>query len=101
MTEGGSLDSYRFYECEITLTEGLFWYQFRYTSDYGDFNVVKSEHSLGIVSAEKGEWWQLTVYRRDFKTPDWLDGGIIYQIFPDRFYSSGEKKDGVPDDRFL
>ena len=101
MTEGGSLDSYRFYECEITLTEGLFWYQFRYTSDYGDFNVVKSDHSLGVVSAQKGEWWQLTVFQRDYKTPDWLDGGIIYQIFPDRFYSSGEKKDGVPDDRFL
>ena len=100
MTEGDWLDGYRFYECEITLSEGLYWYQFRYSSDYGDFCVVKSGHSLGIV-ADRGEWWQLTVYERNYTTPDWLDGGIIYQIFPDRFRNSGMPKSGVPDDRFI
>ena len=34
--------------------------------------------------------YQLTVYSADFKTPDWFKGGIMYQIFPDRFYKSGE-----------
>ena len=100
MTEGDWLDGYRFYECEITLSEGLYWYQFRYSSDHGDFCVVKSGSSLGIV-ADKGEWWQLTVYERSYTTPDWLDGGIIYQIFPDRFCNSGAPKSGVPDDRFI
>lgn len=96
-----TLDSYRFYECEITPSEGLYWYGFYYTSDYGVFNVVKSEHSMGIVSKDEGGLWQLTVYSRDFKTPEWLKGGIIYQIFPDRFYRSGKKKANVPDDRFI
>ena len=32
--------------------------------------------------------YQLTVYDKNFKTPDWIKGGIIYQIFPDRFYQS-------------
>ncbi len=100
MTAGGELDGYRFYECEITLSEGLYWYQFRYTSDYGEFRVVKHEHSLGIVAGE-GDWWQLTVYNRDYSTPDWLDGGIIYQIFPDRFYNSRTPKSNVPEDRFM
>jgi glycosidase len=45
--------------------------------------------------------WQLTVYDKDYTTPDWLDGGIIYQIFPDRFYNSGKEKIGVPQDRFI
>ncbi len=34
--------------------------------------------------------WQLTVYRKGFRTPDWLKGGVLYQIFPDRFRRFGE-----------
>ena len=94
------LEDYRFYECEINLTEGLYWYSFRYTSDYGEFFVNKTETSLGIVSGE-GDSWQQTVYSKGFKTPDWLAGGIIYQIFPDRFYNSGTSKANVPEDRFI
>lgn len=94
------LDDYRFYECDITFTEGLYWYGFRYTSDYGEFLVSKTETSLGIVSKEV-KMWQQTVYAKDYKTPDWLGGGIIYQIFPDRFYNSGTEKTNVPDDRFI
>ncbi|MBR4123306.1 MAG: glycoside hydrolase family 13 protein, partial [Clostridia bacterium] len=94
------LEDYRFYECDINLTEGLYWYSFRYTSDYGEFFVTKTETSLGIVSNE-GACWQQTVFSKDFKTPDWLAGGIIYQIFPDRFYNSGIKKQNVPADRYI
>ncbi len=99
MEPGDWLDGYRFYACDVTLTEGLYWYCFRYTSDYGEFAVTRSDHSLGVVSGEGGNW-QLTVYERGFTTPDWLDGGIIYQIFPDRFYASGQKKKNLPPDRF-
>ncbi len=94
------LEDYRFYECEINLTEGLYWYNFRYTSDHGEFFVTKTETSLGIVSREGG-LWQQTVYSKDYETPDWLDGGIIYQIFPDRFFASGRKKENVPEDRYI
>lgn len=101
MTASDMLDDYRFYECDIVPAEGLYWYDFRYTSDYGEFFIVKSEHGLGIVSRECGKRFQLTVYRPDFSTPDWLKGGIIYQIFPDRFYNSGKTKNNVPNDRFI
>ena len=92
---------YQFFDCNITTAEGLYWYDFRYTSAHGEFFVVKSENSLGIVSQTQGERFQLTVYDKDFTTPDWLKGGIIYQIFPDRFYNSGALKENVPDDRFV
>ncbi len=95
-----ALEDYRFYECEISLGEGIYWYSFKYTTDIGEFFVTKDEHSLGIVSP-KGSAWQITVYKKDYTTPDWLDGGIIYQIFPDRFYNSGSKKKNVPKDRYL
>ena len=101
MLAGKWLEDYLFYECEITLDEGLYWYDFRYTSAHGQFFVVKSGESLGIVSDAPQEKWQQTVYDSDFVTPDWLKGGIIYQIFPDRFYNSGVKKENVPDDRFI
>lgn len=29
--------------------------------------------------------FQITVYNRDFKTPEFLKGAMMYQIFPDRF----------------
>ena len=93
------LEDYRFYDCELTLNEGLYWYKFRYTSDYGEFFVTKI-NSVGVVSKE-GLPWQLTVYNKIFTTPDWIKGGIIYQIFPDRFYASKAKKSNVPVDRFL
>lgn len=100
MQRDGELDGYDFYFCDLTPCEGLYWFTFRYTSDYGEFHVTRTEHSLGIVSDE-GEPWQLTVFTRDFKTPEWLNGGIIYQIFPDRFCNSGTEKANVPEDRFL
>ena len=100
MTEGETLEDYRFYDCGIMLAEGLYWYSFRYTSPHGEFHITKGEHSLGTISNGTGSW-QITVYDRSFKTPDWLDGGIIYQIFPDRFFASGEPKENIPPDRFL
>ncbi len=100
LTASDWLEGYRFYEGEITLDEGLYWYHFRYTSDFGEFFVSKSETSLGVVSYSVSDWQQ-TVYLKDYKTPDWLDGGIIYQIFPDRFYFSGENKKNIPEDRYI
>lgn len=101
MTAAEWLCDYQFYDCEITTAEGLYWYDFRYTSAHGEFFVVKSENSLGIVSQCQGDRFQLTVYDNEFATPDWLKGGLIYQIFPDRFYNSGKEKSGVPTDRFV
>lgn len=101
MNRGEWLDNYQFFCCDLSLQEGLYWYDFKYTSDHGDFFVVKSEKGLGTVARERGERFQLTVFSADFKTPDWLKGGVIYQIFPDRFFASGAHKQNIPDDRFI
>lgn len=101
MTCAEWLGDYQFFDCEITMAQGLYWYDFRYTSAHGNFCVVKAEHGLGVVSQEVGECFQLTVYESDFSSPDWLKGGLIYQIFPDRFYNSGKEKLNVPNDRFI
>ncbi len=100
LNAGEWLGDYRYYNGELTLSEGLYWYCFRYTSVYGEFQVTRTGESLGCVTDE-GECWQQTVYSADFETPDWLSGGIIYQIFPDRFYNSGSVKGDIPEDRYI
>lgn len=75
------------WECSLFLDEpGLYFYHF--------------EDSHGShLAPEKGDW-QLTVYDPVFSAPDWCAGGVMYQIFPDRFSASGHPKQGVPEDRF-
>ena len=84
-------------------TEGLYWYHFDYISSYGRSSILQTEGGIGdfVGAPTARKDWQLTVTERDFTTPDWLKGGIIYQIFPDRFYNSGAKKENVPEDRIL
>ena len=45
-----TIDDYRFYDCEITLTVGLYFYSFFYDSAYGRMYVTNTEGSLGTVS---------------------------------------------------
>ena len=63
--------------------QGLYWYYFEYSVPYSGGEIRKEENKAAIT--EEGEKWQITVYQKDFTTPEWMKGGIIYQIFPDRF----------------
>lgn len=78
----------------------LYKYHFEYDTSWGTSRIYHTGNGLAAIKGD-GEDWQLTVYDKDFHTPEWLRGGIIYQIFPDRFASSGTKKQNVPSDRVL
>ncbi len=80
--------------------QGLYWYHFAVAQKDGGNLITKFDNSTGRISPD-GEFFQLTVYSKDFKTPDWIKGSVIYQIFPDRFCNSGKEKRGVPKDRIL
>ena len=79
---------------------GLYFYHFNYETPFGTNHIYLRSAGLGHF-ASQGKEWQQTVYSPDYKTPDWVKGGIMYQIFPDRFYFSGEKKKNVPSDRVI
>jgi len=79
---------------------GIYFYHFEYDTPWGRHSIRHNGNSCGTLSMGKNDW-QLSVYAEDFSTPDWLKGGIIYQIFPDRFYFSGKRKNNVPFDRVL
>ncbi|MBQ2846657.1 MAG: glycoside hydrolase family 13 protein [Clostridia bacterium] len=80
--------------------KGLYWYHFAVAQKDGGNVITRFDNSTGRLSAD-GERFQLTVYSKDFETPDWIKGSVIYQIFPDRFCNSGKEKRGVPKDRIL
>ena len=78
---------------------GLYMYYFECDTPWGRSSITDYGGGTGFFSSD-GKEFQLTVYEQDFHTPDWLKGGIIYQIFPDRFAFSGEEKE-LPKDRIL
>lgn len=94
-------DSEEWWKVTFTPDEsGLYGYRFEYDTPWGTSRIYNSGDGIGKIR-DNGDMWQLTVYDKDFETPDWLKGGIIYQIFPDRFAFSGEEKANVPTDRVM
>lgn len=84
---------------EHTFTEkGLYYYHFEYDTPFGRGKIFLHSSGSGYFS-DSGHEWQQTVYSPHFETPGGFPGGVMYQIFPDRFFSSGEKKQDVPTDR--
>ena len=78
----------------------LYFYWFELESPSSARAVGKTWAGKGELTANPAAW-QLTVYEKDFRTPDWLAGGIMYQIFPDSFCRSGQPHENVPDDRIM
>lgn len=78
----------------------IYFYHFEYDTPWGRSVIRHNGDCLGTLSMGKNDW-QLSVYAKDFSTPDWLKGGVFYQIFPDRFYNSGQKKKNIPEGRKL
>lgn len=64
---------------------GLYFYHFILDTEWGE----------EVRYAQDGPW-QLTVFSSSYKTPDTYKGGIVYQIFVDRF-NKGKDKDAVFD----
>lgn len=81
-------------------TPGLYYYHFELETPWGKSFIRNVGHGIGDFAPDAPDFQQ-TVYDKNFKTPEWLKGGIIYQIFPDRFFASGEKKTGVRETRVM
>lgn len=94
-------ENHEWWECHFTpKAPGLYFYRFYIDTWRGTLELKKGFGGEGSTEAHNGPW-QLTVYDPSFDTPHWMTGGIMYQIFPDRFYNSGTPKANVPQDRKL
>ena len=72
-------------------TAGLYFYHFDLYTDFR--RIYRTAGGEGVLSWTDGQDWQLTVYEPDFRTPDWLKNGTMYQIFPDRFCEGKPNKE--------
>lgn len=84
----------------IPAESGLFYYRFDYDTPFGTTSIRQNANGLGQLSGGRHDW-QLTVYDPGFTGVEWLKGGLIYQIFPDRFAYSGKMKTELSEDRIL
>ena len=70
----------------------LCWYDFRARDHRGHvFGIGAPQDGLsgeGVMS-DAPRAWQITVYDPAYTTPAWLRSGIMYQVFPDRFFRKG------------
>ncbi len=77
-----------YFEVSLILDAGLYFYCFRLPN--GTFIGVSDD-----MTGEVTRWperFQLIVYSSDYRPPNWINGGIIYQIFPDRFCRAQKDK---------
>ncbi len=68
------------------LEAGLYWYYFVFNNEYC---IGLGDNYEAQIQSEVRSY-QLLVYENGYKTPEWFKGGIMYQIFPDRFYREGD-----------
>ena len=96
-------EGFEVWECHYTTEKiGLYWHGFRLQTNEGEryINPAGPEKKSEICRST-GASWQITCYKKGFQTPKWPVGGVMYQIFPDRFYYSGNKKENIPQDRTI
>jgi glycosidase len=88
------------YSCVFKGEEPQVWfYHFELKGRAGLQLVTRGPDGRSTLSG--GDDWQLTVYDSAMKAPAAFGNGIMYQIFPDRFYCGGKNKENVPADRIL
>lgn len=71
---------------------GLFYYCFVFVRG-ADTVYTCTHNNLDFIMSEKDDArFRLLVYEKGFKTPDSFGDGVMYQIFPDRFYRGDSDK---------
>lgn len=93
LTKTGTKDGQDIWSVTFTpQTYGLYGYKFvlNDTKEYGDDAKPGSTGELKLRGVKP---YQITVYRKDFKTPDWAKEAVCYQIFPDRFFNGDKSND--------
>ena len=79
---------YEIYEGSFQFRErGLYFYYFRITTANESFSLLKQGEDTNM---EAGDRWQVSCVPADFTTPLWAQGAVMYQLFPDRFFRSGQ-----------
>jgi len=92
-------NGYNWYSTQLSIAKAsVYFYFFKLTINGNYFELKRSQNYDSILNSN-GNFYQLTVYESKNKIDQNYKGGIMYQVFPDRFYNSGIAKLNVPLDR--
>ena len=85
----GARDGKRYYEVQVAVSEKpcVYWYRFEAVSG-GKTEVLGAPDDSGCGEGRMGGPvdFQISVYDPDYRTPDWMADGVMYQIMVDRFF---------------
>lgn len=83
------------FSLDIAFDRGLYFYRF-----ITNLGIIGLGRDYKGVIENNPSYFQLTAYDKDYSVPEWLSGGVIYQIFPDRFCRA-EKDKCIEQDKIL
>ena len=75
---------------------GHYWYNFQIVVNDEYLYLNRTYDNYSYLSHEKGEDFLQLVTEKEYSCKDSMQGGIIYQIFVDRFCKVGEVKERKP-----
>lgn len=91
-----SSEDSRVYQAVINSgSKGLLWYYFSIEYKSVVYFYSRNDNRVsgeGILDYIPMHSYQITVYGESFEVPKWYREGVMYQIFPDRFYKSENYK---------
>lgn len=78
------------YIADVSLPKGLYFYYFVMEGvDYEKYIGI-GDNREACFYYDNVRPWQLSVYKKKYETPAWLNKGVMYQIMTDRFCKAGE-----------
>ncbi len=80
-------------------TGQLIWYYFVVEVGGETIYYTNNREKLGGVgqvdTEPRDNSYQITIYDKNYKTPDWFKGRVMYQIFTDRFFGDHSETGGA------
>lgn len=81
------------WECELKMPcqTGLIWYHFSFDAFNNHYVYGTRPDGFGgegQISQDAPQPYQITCYDANRKVPEWYSEGLMYQIFPDRFFKA-------------
>ncbi len=84
------------FELIIKFEVGLYFYYFKVDDKFLELGT----DFCAKLTNSNPQKFQLSAYSKSFTVPSWFYGGVIYQIFPDRF-NIGNPNKKIPDGKIL
>lgn len=83
-----NVDKYNVYVTNLNIDKpGIYWYYFSFKDCYG-LHYLGAKDNLDCYLTDLNPLaYQLSVFDKFKSDINWFKGGIMYQIFPDRFYN--------------